>query len=60
MTNATSAPSSTPSGIIVNMVNPPAHTPTPTDAPTISKKAPIMYGSRRLSSLRCRVNACHS
>ncbi|CFS23565.1 Uncharacterised protein [Mycobacterium tuberculosis] len=47
MTNATSAPSSTPSGIIVNMVNPPAHTPTPTDAPTISKKAPIMDGSRR-------------
>lgn len=31
-----------------------------TAAPTISKKAPIMYGSRRLSSLRCRVNACHS
>ena len=60
MMNATSAPSITPSGIMVIMVNPPAQTPTPAEMPTISTKAPIMYGSRRLSSLRCMLNACHS
>src|SRR5947209_12690534 len=56
----TRAPSSTPSGMIVSMVNPPAHTPTATEMPTMSTKAPIMYGSRRLSSCRCMLNACHS
>ena len=60
MMNATSAPSITPSGIIVIMVNPPAHTPTPTETPTISTKAATMNGSRRLSCLRCKLNACHS
>src|SRR6202000_374818 len=58
--NATSPPSTTPNGIRVIMVNPPAHTPTPTEAATISTKTPIMYGSSRLSSLRCRLNACQS
>ena len=42
MMNATSAPSTTPSGIIVIMVSPPAHTPTATETATISTKAPIM------------------
>ena len=42
MMKATSAPSTTPSGIIVIMVNPPVHTPTATDIPTISTNAPIM------------------
>jgi hypothetical protein len=60
MTNATNAPSTTPSGISVNIVNPPANTPATTEAATISTKAPIMYGSRRLSSLRWIWNACHS
>lgn len=42
MMNVTKPPSSTPSGTIVIMVNPPAHTPTATETPTISTKAPIM------------------
>ena len=60
MMNVTRPPSSMPSGIKVIMVNPPAHAPTATETPTISTKAPIMYGSRRLSSLRCMLNACHN
>src|SRR5262249_16367492 len=34
--------------------------PAVTEAPTISTNAPIMYGSRRLSSLRWMLNACHN
>src|SRR6516225_7085667 len=60
MMNVTKPPSSTPSGMIEIMVNPPANTPTATEMPTISTKAPIMYGSRRLSSLRWMSNACHN
>ena len=52
MMKATRPPSSTPNGITVIMVSPPAHTATATDTPTISTNAPIMYGSRRLSSWR--------
>src|SRR5690242_15831488 len=35
-------------------------TPKATEAPTITTKATIMYGSRRLSSLRWIWNACHN
>src|SRR5882757_2326304 len=61
MMNATNAPSSTPSGISVTIVNVlPLNTPATTAAATISTNAPIMYGRSRLSSLRCIWNACHS
>src|SRR6185312_14149247 len=60
MMKATSAPSTTPSGIIMYPVKPPAMIPIATATATIRTNAPIMYGSSRLSSLRCIWNACHS
>ena len=60
MMNITKPPSTTPSGMNVIAVNPPAHNPTATDTPTISTNAPSMYGNRRLSSLRWMLNACHN
>lgn len=60
MMNATSTPSTTPSGISVYIANPPARTPIVTDTATMTMNAPIMYGSSRLSSLRWIWNACHS
>ena len=50
-----------PSGISVTIVKMlPLKMPTATAAPTIRTNAPIMYGSSRLSSLRCMLNACHN
>ncbi|SIL49750.1 Uncharacterised protein [Mycobacteroides abscessus subsp. abscessus] len=52
MMNATKTPSTTPRIGNRNALMPPEKYPATANAATITTMAPIMYGSRRLSSLR--------